>query len=40
MSANAYAEDMEQAQAAGMTGYLTKPINLEIWLKEIRTGMG
>ena len=40
MSANAYAEDMEQAKAAGMTGYLTKPINLEIWLKEIRIGMG
>lgn len=40
MSANAYTEDMEQAKAAGMTGYLTKPINLEIWLKEIRAGMG
>lgn len=39
MSANAYKEDMEQAKAAGMTGYLTKPINLEIWLEEIRAGM-
>lgn len=36
MSANAYAEDMEQARLAGMTGYLTKPINLKLWLKEIR----
>lgn len=36
MSANAYAEDMEQAKLAGMSGYLTKPINLKLWLKEIR----
>lgn len=36
MSANAYAEDIAEAKQAGMTGYLTKPINLNVWLNEIR----
>lgn len=35
MSANAYAEDISRATAAGMSGYLTKPINLQVWLREI-----
>ncbi len=35
MSANAYAEDKKEAAAAGMSGYLTKPINLREWLEEI-----
>ncbi len=36
MSANAYAEDKQKAAAAGMSGYLTKPIDLKVWLEEIR----
>ena len=36
MSANAYAEDKQKAAAAGMSGYLTKPIDIKIWLEEIR----
>lgn len=35
MSANAYEEDIAAAQRAGMTGYLTKPIDVGVWLKEI-----
>lgn len=35
MSANAYADDIEKAKSAGMTGYLTKPIDLLVWLEEI-----
>lgn len=35
MSANAYAEDMEAAERAGMSGYLTKPIQMQVWLGEI-----
>lgn len=35
MSANAYAEDMAAAKEAGMTGYLTKPIDVEQWMQEI-----
>lgn len=35
MSANAYSEDVNEAKRAGMSGYLTKPINLQVWLKEI-----
>ena len=35
MSANAYAEDKQKAAAAGMSGYLTKPIDLKVWLEEI-----
>lgn len=35
MSANAYAEDMETAEKAGMSGYLTKPIQMQVWLGEI-----
>lgn len=35
MSANAYTEDIEKAGKAGMSGYLTKPINIQVWLKEI-----
>jgi len=30
MSANAFAEDMQEAQKAGMTGYVTKPIKPEL----------
>lgn len=36
MSANTYSEDMDQARKAGMSGYLTKPINMQEWLGEIR----
>ncbi|MBT9776815.1 response regulator [Clostridium sp. MCC353] len=35
MSANAYEEDIEAARKAGMTGYLTKPIDVGGWLTEI-----
>lgn len=35
MSANAYSEDVNEAKKAGMSGYLTKPINMQVWLKEI-----
>ena len=36
MSANAYAEDMAAAAEAGMNGYLTKPIDLSVWMNEIQ----
>lgn len=39
MSANAYAEDMEKATAAGMDGYLTKPIDMAVWMDEIRKAL-
>lgn len=35
MSANAYPEDKEEAERCGMNGYLTKPIDLAVWLEEI-----
>lgn len=35
MSANAYAEDIAAAAAAGMNGYLTKPIDVAGWLATI-----
>ncbi|MCC8057049.1 ATP-binding protein [Cloacibacillus sp.] len=35
MSANAYTEDVEVAKEAGMSGYLTKPIDIDLWLREI-----
>lgn len=35
MSANTYAEDMEAARKSGMSGYLTKPINMQEWLEKI-----
>lgn len=35
MSANAYAEDIAAAKDAGMDGYLTKPIDVERWMREI-----
>lgn len=34
-SANAYDEDISAAMEAGMTGYLTKPIDMQVWLSEI-----
>ena len=37
MSANAFPEDMEAARAAGMTGYLTKPVDISEWVREIRS---
>lgn len=40
MSANAYAEDISRATAAGMSGYLTKPIDLQVWLCEISRCLG
>lgn len=35
MSANAYAEDIAAAFAAGMNGYLTKPIDMAVWMERI-----
>lgn len=35
MSANAYPEDIMEAKKSGMSGYLTKPIDMSVWLKEI-----
>lgn len=36
MSANAYYEDISAACAAGMDGYLTKPIDIPAWMEQIR----
>lgn len=35
MSANAFAEDMAEAKAVGMDGYLTKPIDIDVWFVEL-----
>lgn len=35
VSANAYAKDIAAALEAGMNGYLTKPIDLAVWVREI-----
>jgi CheY-like chemotaxis protein len=36
MTANAFAEDRKAAMEAGMNGYVTKPIDVAILIKEIR----
>lgn len=40
MSANAFPEDIKASKKAGMNGYLTKPINLELWMQEIGKYIG
>lgn len=36
ISANAFPEDIAAAGKAGMDGYLTKPIDVQSWMEEIR----
>lgn len=35
MSANAFEEDVKTAKEAGMNSYLMKPIDVDVWMKEI-----
>jgi signal transduction histidine kinase len=37
MTANAFEDDRKAAMEAGMNGYVTKPINVEVLLREINT---
>lgn len=36
MSANAFEEDKKLAFAAGMSGYIVKPLDVQILLRELR----
>ena len=36
MTANAFAEDIQEAKAAGMNGHLSKPLDIEALIKEVR----
>lgn len=40
MSANASEEDVSAALKSGMNGYLTKPIDLAVWMEEIARVLG
>jgi two-component system sensor histidine kinase/response regulator len=40
MTANAFAEDIEEARQAGMDGYLTKPINPETLYETLAAQLG
>lgn len=40
VSANAYAKDIAAATEAGMDGYLTKPIDIAVWAREIGKALG
>ena len=40
MTANAFAEDIQDAKAAGMNGHLSKPIDIETLVREVRNVKG
>ena len=40
MTANAFAEDIQEAREAGMDGHLSKPIEVETLIKEVRKVFG
>ena len=40
MTANAFEEDKKKAFAAGMTGYLVKPLDIRLLVEELKRCLG